>query len=208
MAHYLTQYIIFLLAFAASAALPGPEIAALLSRSIAGGLRSSLPLASGIIAGKLIMLSAAVIGLSALLAILGPAFVMLKYAGAAYLIWLGLKKWRNAGKALATAAETPATSTAASVEIGLGLAMTITNPLAIAFYMALLPGVINMAGVTWPSYLILCAIIIGAMLVIVLAYGLLAELARKMFRSSRAKANLDRASGGMMVGVGIVLATR
>ncbi|MEO6922152.1 MAG: LysE family translocator [Collimonas sp.] len=200
------QYVIFLLAFAASAALPGPEIAALLSRSLSGGLRSSLPLAGGIIIGKLIMLSAAVIGLSALLAILGPAFVTLKYAGAAYLIWLGAKKWRKAGKALAGATETPAAS--AGVEIGLGLAMTITNPLAIAFYMALLPGVINVAGVTLSSYLILCAIIIGVMLAIVVAYGLLAELARKLFRSSRAKTSLERASGGMMVGVGIMLATR
>ncbi|PFH11121.1 threonine/homoserine/homoserine lactone efflux protein [Collimonas sp. PA-H2] len=202
----MTQYLIFLFAFAASAALPGPEIAALLSRSIGGGLRSSLPLASGIIAGKLIMLSAALIGLSALLAVLGPAFVTLKYAGAAYLVWLGIKKWRKAGKALAAAADAPTAS--AGIEIGLGLAMTITNPLAIAFYMALLPGVINVAGITWSSYLILCAIIVSVMLVIVLAYGWLGELARKMFRSPRAKANLDRASGGMMVGVGIMLATR
>ena len=202
----MTQYLIFLLAFAASAALPGPEIAALLSRSIGGGLRSSLPLASGIIAGKLIMLSAALIGLSALLAILGPAFVMLKYAGAVYLAWLGIRKWRKAGKALAATADAPAASI--GIEIGLGLAMTVTNPLAIAFYMALLPGVVNVGGVSWSSYLILCAIIVSVMLAIVLAYGLLAELARKIFCSSRAKANLERASGGMMVGVGIVLATR
>lgn len=202
----MSQYLIFLFAFAASAALPGPEIAALLSRAIGGGLRSSLPLASGIIAGKLLMLSAALIGLSALLAVLGPAFVTLKYAGAAYLAWLGIKKWREAGKALAAATDAPAAS--AGIEIGLGLAMTVTNPLAIAFYMALLPGVINVAGVTWSSYLILCAIIVSVMLAIVLAYGWLGELARKMFRSSRAKANLDRASGGMMVGVGIMLAAR
>jgi threonine/homoserine/homoserine lactone efflux protein len=202
----MTPYLIFLLAFAASAALPGPEIAALLSRSLGGGWRSSLPLASGIIIGKLIMLSAAVIGLSALLAILGPAFVTLKYAGAAYLVWIGIQKWRKAGKVLPNAADAPAASI--GVEIGLGLAMTLTNPLAIAFYMALLPGVINVAGVTWSSYLILSAIIVSVMLAIVLAYGLLAELARKMFHSSRAKANLERASGGMMAGVGIVLATR
>lgn len=202
----MAQYLIFFLAFAASAALPGPEIAALLSRSLGGGWRSSLPLAVGIITGKLIMLSAAVIGLNALLAILGPAFLTLKYAGAAYLVWLGIQKWRKAGKALAATADAPAASIV--VEIGLGLAMTVTNPLAIAFYMALLPGVINVAGVNWPSYLILCGIIVGVMLAIVLAYGLLAELARKMFRSSRAKAKLERASGGMMVGVGIMLAAR
>ncbi|WP_211465110.1 LysE family translocator [Collimonas silvisoli] len=202
----MAQYLIFLLAFAASAALPGPEIAALLARSISGGVASSLPLALGIIVGKLLMLTAAVIGLSALLAILGPAFVALKYIGAAYLFWLGIKKWRKAGAALAT--ETAAPAASLSIEIGLGLAMTVTNPLAIAFYMALLPGVINVSGVTLSSYLILCGIIVGVMCAVVLGYGLVGELARKMFRSSRAKANVERASGAMMIGVGVMLATR
>jgi len=202
----MTQYLIFLLAFAASAALPGPEIAALLARSISGGLSSSLPLALGIIAGKLLMLTAAVVGLSALLAILGPAFVALKYVGAAYLLWLGVRKWRKAGAA--PAAETAVPAPGIGVEIGLGLAMTVTNPLAIAFYMALLPGVINVSGLTLSSYLILCAIIAGVMCAVVLGYGLLGELACKMFRSSRAKANVERASGAMMIGVGVMLASR
>ncbi|WP_211452000.1 LysE family translocator [Collimonas antrihumi] len=200
------QYLIFLLAFTASAALPGPEIAALLSRSISGGLKASLPLAIGIIIGKLLMLTAAVIGLTALLAILGPAFVALKYIGAAYLLWLGIKKWRKASAALA--AETPAPAASLGIEIGLGLAMTVTNPLAIAFYMALLPGVINVSGITLSSYLIICSIIVGVMCAVVLGYGLVGELARKMFRSSRAKANVERASGAMMIGVGVMLATR
>ena len=202
----MTQYLIFLLAFAASAALPGPEIAALLARSISGGISASLPLAIGIIIGKLLMLTAAVIGLSALLAILGPAFVALKYLGAAYLVWLGIKKWRKAGAALA--AETSAPPASMGIEIGLGLAMTVTNPLAIAFYMALLPGVINVSGITLSSYLILCAIIVGVMCAVVLGYGLVGEFARKMFRSSRAKTNVERASGAMMIGAGVMLATR
>ncbi|SFI30313.1 Threonine/homoserine/homoserine lactone efflux protein [Collimonas sp. OK307] len=202
----MTQYLIFFLAFAASAALPGPEIAALLARSISGGISASLPLAIGIVIGKLLMLTAAVIGLSALLAILGPAFVALKYIGAAYLVWLGIKKWRKAGAALA--AETSAPATTLGIEIGLGLAMTVTNPLAIAFYMALLPGVINVSGITLSSYLILCSIIVGVMCSVVLGYGMVGELARKMFRSSRAKANVERASGTMMIGVGVMLATR
>lgn len=202
----MAQYLTFFLAFAASAALPGPEIAALLARSISGGIPVSLPLAIGIIIGKLLMLTAAVIGLNALLAILGPAFVALKYIGAAYLVWLGIKKWRKAGAALAAETSVPVASP--GIEIGLGLAMTVTNPLAIAFYMALLPGVINVSGIALSSYLILCSVIVGVMCAVVLGYGLVGELARKMFRSSRAKANVERASGAMMIGVGVMLATR
>ena len=67
----MTQYLLFFMAFAASAAAPGPEIAGLLSRSLSGGIASSVPLAVGIIAGKLLMLTAAIVGLTALLTVLG-----------------------------------------------------------------------------------------------------------------------------------------
>lgn len=202
----MTPYLIFLLAFAASAALPGPEIAALLSRSLAGGMRSAWWLAAGIIAGKLLMLSAALLGLAALLTILGPAFAVLKFIGAAYLIWLGVNRWRKAGKL--TDIDTGERPRKKLMEVGLGLVMTLSNPLALAFYMALLPTVINVSGVTLRTYLALCSIIVGVMVVVVLAYGAVGEVSRKLFRSPRAKANIDRVSGAIMVAVGVMIASR
>ncbi|NIX75656.1 LysE family transporter [Microvirga terricola] len=202
----MTQYIVFLLAFAASAAAPGPEIAGLLARALANGMFASLPLTFGIILGKILMLTAAVIGLSALIEVLGPLFVALKFGGAAYLIWLGIKKWRNAGRVLATTEAKKPLS--AMTEIALGLAMTLSNPIAIVFYMALLPGVIDVSGVTLSSYAILCGIIAGVMTLIALGYGLLAEVARKLFSSSLSKARIDRTSGAMMVGAGLLIASR
>lgn len=202
----MTEYTIFLLAFAASAAAPGPEIAALLSRSLAGGLFASLPLAIGIILGKLLMLSAAVVGLSALVATLGPMLLGLKFLGAAYLLWLGIKKWRSAGRMLATGDKVKPASFL--VETGLGLAMTLSNPLALVFYVALLPGVIDVAGIAPGSYAILCLIIVGVMAAIVVAYGAMAALARKQFASSKSKARIDRTSGAMMVGAALLIATR
>lgn len=202
----MAEYTVFLLAFAASAAAPGPEIAGLLARALSNGMFASLPLAFGIIIGKLIMLTAALLGLSALIEILGPVFVALKFGGAAYLIWLGVKKWRNAGRVLAaTEAMKPAGFAA---EMGLGLAMTLSNPIAIVFYLALLPGVIDMAGVTLASYATLCAIIAGVMVAVTLGYGLIAEIARRLFTSSGAKARIDRSSGAMMIGAGVLIASR
>lgn len=200
----MNQYLVFLLAFAASAAMPGPEIAALLSRSVANGIRASFALAAGIVIGKLLMLTAAVLGLAALLALLGPAFVLLKYAGAAYLVWLGVKKWRRAGMTLDIDSPPPS----ARLDIVLGVAMTVSNPMALVFYMALLPGVIDVAGVTPTSYAALCAIIAGVMALVTLGYGLLAAAARRTLRSTKAKARADRASGAMMVGVGAMIAAR
>ncbi|MGO4570718.1 LysE family translocator [Microvirga sp. 2TAF3] len=202
----MTEYTVFLLAFAASAAAPGPEIAGLLARALSNGMFASLPLALGIILGKLIMLTAALLGLSALITVLGPVFVALKFGGAAYLIWLGVKKWRNSGRVLAaTEAMKPAGFAA---EIGLGLMMTLSNPIAIVFYLALLPGVIDMAGVTVTTYAALSAIIAGVMAAVTLGYGLIAEIARRVFSSSRAKTRIDRASGAMMIGAGLLIASR
>ena len=202
----MTQYLLFFMAFAASAAAPGPEIAGVLSRSLSGGIASSVPLAVGIIAGKLLMLTAAIAGLTALLTVLGPMLAALKLVGAAYLIWLGVKKWRKAG--LVLAASEQASKLGFGIEVSLGLGMTLSNPIAIIFYIALLPGVIDVSGVTPANYAILCAIIVGVMVAVVLGYGLLAELARRSFSSPKAKTRIDRFSGAMMVGAGVLIATR
>ena len=86
--------------------------------------------------------------------------------------------------------------------------MTLSNPIAIIFYIALLPGVIDVSGVTPANYAILCAIIVGVMVAVVLGYGLLAELARRSFSSPKGKTRIDRFSGAMMVGAGVLIATR
>ena len=93
-------------------------------------------------------------------------------------------------------------------ELSVGLAMTLSNPLALAFYIALLPGTIDVAGITMASYAVLCLILVAVMAVIVLAYGGLAEIVRKLFASSQARANVERASGAMMLGAGVAITTR
>ncbi|WP_312114353.1 LysE family translocator [Brevibacillus reuszeri] len=202
----MSEYTVFILAFAASAASPGPEIAGLLSRALSGGIIASLPLAVGIILGKLLMLSAAVAGLTALVEVLGPMFVVLKYCGAAYLIWLGIKKWRYAGRMLS--ANEKANTTNIMVEIGLGLAMTLSNPIAIVFYMALLPGVIDISGLTLNNYAVLCFIIIGVMICVVFGYGIMAKLVRAWFASQNSKKIVDRLAGSMMLAAGLLIAIR
>ena len=202
----MTEYLVFLLAFAASAAAPGPETAGLMARALGGGMLASLPRALGIVLGKLLMLTAAIVGLAALVDLLGPFFAVLKYAGAAYLIWLGVRRWRRAGEAstLSGAAE----PVRFGVDVGLGLAMTLSNPIAILFYLALLPGVVDIAGLTLNGYAILCLIVVGVMAAVTISYGILAEAVRKAFSSSRSKAGMDRATGAMLIGAGTMIGTR
>ena len=114
-------------------------------------------------------------------------FVVLKFCGAAYLIWLGIKKWRYAGHMLS--ANEKANRANVMVEIGLGLAMTLSNPIAIVFYMALLPGVIDISGLTLNTYAVLCFIIIGVMTCVVFGYGIMAKLVRACSQYNRRQAH-------------------
>lgn len=201
-----SEYVVFALSFAASAAAPGPEIAAVLGRSLSRGMRACAPLALGIICGKLVMLTAAIVGIAALVAALGPVFTVVQLAGAAYLLYLGVRKWRRARNAVA--ARTGNERDSASMQIALGLGMTLSNPIAIAFYTALLPGVVDIDDITVDTYLVLAAILVAVMVVTVTAYGLAAEVTRKMFTGNRGKLVVDRLAGGMFVAAGLWVAIR
>lgn len=199
----MNNYLVFALAFAASAAAPGPEVAALLGRALSGGMWSSIPLTVGIVSGKLLLMTAAAIGLGALANLSGPLFLFLKILGAVYLFWLGIRRWRNAGRVLDT--NTSAKSGRVA-DAGLGLAMTLSNPMAVMFYIALLPSVIDLNGLNLSSYAVLCLIIVGIMSAVALSYGVAAETARKYLTSSAQKAMVDRVAGAIMIGAGILVA--
>jgi len=199
----MNNYLVFALAFAASAAAPGPEVAALLGRALAGGMRSSFPLAAGIVIGKLLLMTAAAIGLGALLALPGPFFMVLKALGAVYLFWLGMRRWRNAGRVLDTNAGARSSRIA---DAGLGLAMTLSNPMAVMFYIALLPSVIDLRGLSMSAYAVLCLIIVGVMSAVAFGYGMAADTARRHLTSPKQKANVDRFAGAIMMGAGLLVA--
>lgn len=203
-----SEYAVFALSFAASAAAPGPEIAAVLGRSLSRGLRQCAPLALGIIVGKLVMLSAAILGIAALIATLGPVFTVVQFLGAAYLLYLGARKWRRARNAVAAPATTVDDRDSVVVQVALGLGMTLSNPIAIAFYTALLPGVLDIEDITFDTYLVLVAILVGVMVATVTAYGLAAEVARKLLTGNRAKATIDRLAGTMFMAAGVWVAVR
>ncbi|MGP7817333.1 LysE family translocator [Niallia sp. 01092] len=202
----MAEYTIFALVFAASASTPGPETLGILSRALSGRPFASLPLALGIIIGKLIMLTAAILGLTALAEILGPIFVVLKYFGTAYLFWLGIKKWRNASKVFEMKKNSNPINL--TIEIGLGLVLTLSNPIAIVFYIALLPGVVDASNVTLNSYIILCFIIVCMMLIIMIGYSLIGVATKKMFSSPNFKIHFDRLAGALMIGAAILMVIR
>jgi threonine/homoserine/homoserine lactone efflux protein len=200
------SYLLFAGAFLISVATPGPDVAVVISRALA--LRSAVrcvPMIVGIVAGKLLLLIAALLGISALAAALGTLFIAVKLAGAAYLAYLGVRMWNRPPRdeiGLSIGAAGPLR------EAALGLAMSLGNPLAILFYLALLPNVIDVGHATPATGAILIAIVIGCSVAVYFAYAFLAGRFGALFRSSSAQRRVNRTASTTMIGAAVLVAIR
>ena len=195
---------IFALVFVASAATPGPDTMTIFGRALAGGRASAVPFTVGVVLGKLTLLTLVMLGLAALAQALGPLFVIIKLAGAAYLVWAGIRLWRSSAEAEARALEKEVTWRDAIT----GYALSVSNPHAIVFYVALLPTVVEVQSMTFSNYLLLCLLLSVLTVLIAGVYALSADRLRHLLRSERARRVSNRVAGGVMIGSGVVVATR
>lgn len=189
-----------LLTFAAAlfvaAATPGPGVAAIVARALGVGFRATVPMVLGLMLGDLVWLSFAAFGLAVIAATFGVVFVTIKYAGAAYLMWLAVKLWRAAAGAEAVAAEAKPRSAGRSFLAG--LAVTMGNPKTMIFYLALLPAIVDL-GALKPLGFVELALATAAVLTVVIGgYAALASVARVWLASPRTRRVVNRVSGTAM----------
>lgn len=189
-----------------SASSPGPGVAALVARVLGRGTDGAIAFAAGMAAGDLVWLAAAVLGLAVIAEHFQLAFMAIKYAGAAYLLWLAWKLWRAPAQpqeiAATTQREKPLPLFLA------GLAVMLGNPKVMVFYLALLPSLIDVGRVGLLAYFELAAVIAA---VLTLVYGFyigLAARSRALFRSARAIRIVNRITGTTMAGAAVAVATR
>lgn len=196
----------FAVALAIAVALPGPGIFAVVSCALGRGLRDALALIGGIILGDLIYFYLAVLGMAALARSMGEFFIVVKLAGAAYLIWLGFKLWRQkpAGPALAAAAS-PRNYRRSLLG---GFMVTIGNPKTIAFYAGLLPTFIDLEKLSAGDAVLMGLIVILTVGLIPAAYAVAAAGSRRFFQSPARMRLMNRTAGTMMIGSGITVAAQ
>ena len=193
--------------FALSAATPGPDTMLVFGRALGGSASDAIPYALGLVVGKLLLLSLAVLGVTAAAAALGPLFVAVKITGAAYLIWLGVRMLRRTATAdLPPEAKARRTSFVRASAVGAGL--TVSNPQAILFYVAVLPQVLDPGRPTLPEYLALCGALVLIMAVITAFYIALAAGLRGAAPTGVGRRRTDRAAGLLMIVAGGVVAAR
>ena len=201
----LTSTLAFIAAVFVLGITPGPAVFAVMARALASGLRPAFAFHLGVVAGDLVLMALAILGLAAIAQALGPWFVVVRIAGGLYLVWLGWKLWT--APVPEPGLETVATAAAFRRNIVDGFLLTLGNPKAIVFYAAFLPTFVELVHIDSGDVAILAAVIAGVLTVTNMTYGLMAAQARRFLKSRRAMRNMNRTAGAMMVGAGAVVAT-
>ncbi len=201
----LTGFITYCAALALAVAVPGPGVVALVARGLGSGFRATLPMALGIALGDLVYLTAAVMGLAFIAKSFGIVFMVLKYAGAAYLAFLAFKFWTSGvgiEKVEARRADGPLASFLS------GLMVTLGNPKVMVFYLALLPAIVDLNTVTFQDYAILVALTAAILLVILLPYLALATRTRALLQTPKALKRISRVAAGFLGAAAVAIAMR
>jgi len=193
----------FAAAFFVFAASPGPDNMTIVVRTLSHGAASGIAYGLGTVTGILAFLALAAFGLSVVAAEMSGIMTVLRYAGAAYLVAMGIMLWRAAP---VLPAETLATDRRGIAAVfATGVALNLGNPKMPLFYIALLPHVVG------PSLSLLQVgqlglIILAVEAVVIGGHVLLARHARRWLRTPRAVRRMNRASGSVMIGAGAVVA--
>jgi len=189
-----------------AAASPGPGIAAIVARVLGRGPKGAVAFSIGVALGDVVWLSFAVLGLAALAQSFHGVFLVIKYLGAAYLLYIAYKLWTAPAASQEVeanrAAEHPAKLFLA------GLAVTMGNPKVMVFYLALLPTFLDLTRITVLGFAELALATLTVLGVVFAGYIVLAARARRLFTSPRAVRILNRATGTVMAGAAAAVAAR
>ncbi|HEX2527564.1 MAG TPA: LysE family translocator [Geminicoccus sp.] len=191
------------LAFVATAigilVIPGPTISLVMSYALSQGSRAAAAIVAGVALGDLTAMSLSLVGLGALLATSATLFTALKWIGATYLVYLGIKLWR----APLEAADTTATTVPAKVMFGHAWLVTALNPKSIVFFVAFVPQFIDPHRPYLPQALILIATFVVLAAANAGAYALVASRLKSAIRRPSVQRWVNRTGGTVLVGAGV-----
>ena len=187
------------------ACIPGPGISAVVAQSLSRGFKAGASFTFGLALGDVCYLLTALFGMGWVASQIGPYFVILKWAGAAYLIYMGVKCWLAKPNFEAARCDLPVRPGRSFLA---GLCVTLGNPKAIAFYCGFLPGFVNMQSLTGSDVALVMGIIVPIIGTVPLVYAWLASRGRNAIRSTRLWKAMNRTAGTIMIGAGAAIATK
>jgi threonine/homoserine/homoserine lactone efflux protein len=183
---------------------PGPVWVALTARAMSGGFSSAAPLAVGVALGDMMWPLAAIFGLTWILSIYGDLLEAMKWVAVAMFVVMGWQLIRHAARDIS--ADSRLTRPGALAGFAAGVTVILANPKAILFYMGVLPGFFDLTRVTWADIAAIILVSVSIPMLGNLIMALLIDRARALLRSGTAIARTNRIAGGLMIGVGVVIA--
>ena len=179
--------------------IPGPTVLLVVSYALGQGWRTALPMAVGVALGDFTAMTLSMLGLGALLATSATLFTLLKWLGAAYLVYLGLKLWRAGGTL-----DAPPRTDAASAARMLGHAWLVTalNPKSITFFVAFLPAFLDPAADFLTQMLVFETTFLVLAFANAVGYALVASRARRFAGNPRVIGVVNKVGGGLLIGAG------
>ena len=185
---------------------PGPGMAATVARGLGAGTKNATGYIAGFVLGDLIWFTIAATGLAALASQFETAFLLFKYMGCAYLLWMAWKIWSTPVFVSEVGANTSVPSQRSEF---LGtLTLTLSNPKVIVFFLSLMPLVVDVKAVTIAASASMLAVMALVNGICITAVLFMAAQARRVFRSPLALTCINRTSAGMMAGAAVVIGVK
>ncbi len=198
----LQAYLAFVVACIALALLPGPIVSLLIANGLRYGTRAALINVAGAQAGLAIVIGIVAVGLTSLMATMGYWFDWVRFAGAAYLVWLGIKLIRSPIEGISVDETPPPPRGGFFLQ---GFLVLLSNPKVLVFFGAFIPQFMDMSQPHFPQVALLGITFMVTAVMTDAVYAMLAGRARRFFSARRTRL-VSRISGGFMIGGGIWLA--
>ena len=194
----------FVLASTALLVVPGPTVMVVASYAIGRGKSSGWATVPGVALGDLTAMTASLVGAGAILATSATLFTILKLAGAAYLIWLGIGLWRSQGHL----GSLPGVKEKSPMRMFWNAyIVTAFNPKGIVFFIAFVPQFVDPAGSVFAQFALLEATFVVLATINIIAWVLLAGSFSERFKRQGSLRLANRIGGGFLIGAGLLTAT-
>ncbi|EMI4394700.1 LysE family translocator [Vibrio parahaemolyticus] len=186
------------------AIIPGPTVILVVGQALAHGRKSVTPLVLGVLLGDFTAMTLSLIGLGAILAASASLFFLLKWFGVAYLIYLGVKTWREIPE---VNVRFKGTNLSNFKLFKSSFLVTAFNPKDIVFFVAFLPQFVSSGSPALPQLLILMVTFLGVISVTISSFAYFSGAVSHKMQSFRSRVVLNKVGGGALMGAGLLTST-
>jgi threonine/homoserine/homoserine lactone efflux protein len=198
---------VFSLVYVLAVAIPGPGVAAIVARGLGHGLRGAPAFIAGFLAGDLIWFTCAATGLAMLAQTAYMVFLVVKYLGVAYLLYLAYRLWTAPAQAMEASAADVGRERSLQLFLG-SLALTLGNPKTMIFFLAVLPTVVELKTLSVGGFFAIVSVIVVILPLVLGGYAFGASRARRFFSTPKTVRWVQRGTGVAMASAAVAVATR